>query len=377
MLKAVGCPPVPVGSFDMKYIPSRDKFNHFIQQLEAWLLNVYPALGGLIRKVFETHCPQESDIIKWDSALGPTGSTMLFDLLVNKCAMDGNLLNYFSKQLITELNGLALLQVLCSATFTYTLHTVDVHIQKLISVEPCPSVHQLSQHLTAHSNRMDLLLHMNAIGDGMMARFLQFGVFKRMCEKLPVAMRIINDQERREGTEMDLPALVADLKAYADKEFRDWQAEKSIPKATAITVAVAANKRFIPPTVAVAAPSIKAAAVITPAAGIITPGKCLGLIHLPNNPIILKPKRARNTSRKSPTKSLTPNLINPVSSPILHTSAPSQVVSTSTPTPTLVAGGIRGPDRQIQNIIVGAVISDTGAETCIWGREVKKSVIRY
>ena len=106
---------------------------------------------------------------------------------VSRCAMDGNLLNYFSKQLVTELNGLALLQVLCSATFTYTLHTVDVHIQKLISVEPCPSVHQLSQHLTAHSNRMAVLLHMNALGDGIMARFLQIGVFKRMCEKLPVA----------------------------------------------------------------------------------------------------------------------------------------------------------------------------------------------
>ena len=50
----------------------------------------------------------------------------------------------------------------------------------------------------------------------------------------------------------------------------------------------------------------------------VPPAKCLGLIHLPNNPIILKPKSARNTSRKSPTKSLTPNLINPVSSP-LHT----------------------------------------------------------
>jgi len=62
---------------------------------------------------------------------------------------------------------------------------------------------------------------MNALGDGIMARFLQIGVFKRMCEKLPVAMRIINDQERREGTEMDLPALVAELKAYTNKEFKD------------------------------------------------------------------------------------------------------------------------------------------------------------
>ena len=159
-----------------------------------------------------------------------------------------------------------MLQVLFSATFTYTRYTVGVYIQKLISVEPCPSVHQLSQHLTAHSNRMEVLLHMNALGDGTMARFLQFVVFKRMCEKLPVAMRIINDQERREGTEMDLPALVAELKAYADKEFRDWQAEKSIPKVAALTFAT---------------PSIKAAK----AAGIITPGKCLGLIHLPNNPI--------------------------------------------------------------------------------------------
>ena len=415
MLKAVGCPSVPVGSFDMKYIPPRDKFDLFIQQLVAWLLNVYPALGGLIREVFETHCPQERDIIKWDSALGPTGSTMLFDLLVNRCAMDGNLLNYFSKQLVTELNGLALLQVLCSATFTYTLHTVDVHIQKLISVEPCPSVHQLSQHLTAHSNRMAVLLHMNALGDGIMARFLQIGVFKRMCEKLPVAMRIINDQERREGTEMDLPALVAELKAYADKEFKDWQAEKSIPKVAALTAttpsvkvakAAARAAKF-----AATAAATTTAAVITPAAGTVPlrgrncsawlflgrctipagsictkdhppadagafkdvcytpingvnkpvcwnfarhgscnkqvagtcdkehielpecrvpPGKCLGLIHLPNNPIILKPKRARSTSRKSPTKSLIPNLINPVSIPILHTSAPSPTVLTST-----------------------------------------------
>ena len=71
MLEAVGCPSVPVGSFDMKYIPPRDKFDLFIQQLVAWLLNVYPALGGLILEVFEAHCPQESEIIKWDSALGP------------------------------------------------------------------------------------------------------------------------------------------------------------------------------------------------------------------------------------------------------------------------------------------------------------------
>ena len=76
-------------------------------------------------------------------------------------------------------------------------------------------------------------------------------------------------------------------------------------------------------------------------------------------------------SHKSPTKPLTPNLINPVSTPILHTSASSPIVLTSTTTPTLVAGGIRGPDRQGQNIIVGAVISDTGTETCIWGKEVK------
>ena len=41
MSKAVGCPSVPVGSFDMKYIPPRDKFDLFIQQLVAWLLNVY------------------------------------------------------------------------------------------------------------------------------------------------------------------------------------------------------------------------------------------------------------------------------------------------------------------------------------------------
>ena len=102
MLKAIGCPTVPAGSFDMKYVPPRDKFDLFIQQLVAWLLSVYLALGGLIREVFETHCPQESDIIKWDLALGPTGSKMLFDLLVNRCAMDGNLLNYFSKQLVTD-----------------------------------------------------------------------------------------------------------------------------------------------------------------------------------------------------------------------------------------------------------------------------------
>ena len=100
--------------------------------------------------------------------------------------------------------------------------------------------------------------------------------------------------------------------------------------------------------------------------------RAIGTTHPPNNPIILNAKCARDMSHKSPTKSLTPNnLINPVSTPISHTSASSPIVSTSAPTTTLIAGGIRGPDRQGQNIIVGAVISDTGTETCIWGKEVK------
>ena len=101
--------------------------------------------------------------------------------------------------------------------------------------------------------------------------------------------------------------------------------------------------------------------------------RAIGTTHPPNNPIILNAKCARDMSHKSPTKSLTPNnLINPVSTPISHTSASSPIVSTSAPTTTLIAGGIRGPDdRQGQNIILGAVISDTGTETCIWGKEVK------
>ena len=35
----------------------------------------------------------------------------------------------------------------------------------------------------------------------------------------------------------------------------------------------------------------------------------------------------------------------------------------------MVSGGLT--HRQGQNIIVGAVISDTGTETCVWGKEVK------
>ena len=123
---------VRAGSFEMKYIPPRDKFDLFIQQLVVWLLNVYPALypalGVLIREVFETHCPQESDIIKWDLALGHIGSTITpplpHHLLLNRCAMDGNLLNYFSKQLATELNGFKWLGYAASSVF----HYIYVHV---------------------------------------------------------------------------------------------------------------------------------------------------------------------------------------------------------------------------------------------------------
>ena len=71
-----------------------------------------------------------------------------------------------------------------------------------------------------------------------------------VCEKIEAAMRIINEMEMEEGTELSLSNLKAALMAYAEKTFRDWQADKSIkvnaatstvPITAPITPAAAAN----------------------------------------------------------------------------------------------------------------------------------------
>jgi hypothetical protein len=184
---------------------------------------------------------------------------------------------------------------------------------------------------------------MHATGDEISLRFLEVGALKRMCDKISEAMRIINDQELTYGMELSLPDLKADLTALAEKSFRDRQADQAIVVAASIDAPVAPNAPTLNRKARAAA--ARAAAIAAAAAAVgavcwnharrgtcnkqlagtcdkahidipqcrVPPGKCLGLIHLPNNPIILKPKRARNTSRKSPTKSLAPNLINPVS----------------------------------------------------------------
>ena len=463
--RAVQCPGIPAGSPALHYIPTREDFINFIRELCPWIATIDPELSKLVREVADTHGPDREKIIEWDTRLGPAGKSQLYSILVTKASMPHGLQKFFSAGIGDDPcggNGLAMLQVLCAATLQFTLHTVDISIQNFINVSPCPSAQDLHKYLLAHEQRLLVLKQLKAIGGGVTMRFLEIGTLKRLCEKVEPAMRIINEMELEEGTELSLSNVKAALAAYAEKTFRDWQVDKAIKvnaatitasMAASITVptlskkAKAAAARALPVAAVVAAPA--AATIPTPmgncsswlfvghcrhhltgtcvrdhppahmgvfkkdcyttnslgvsvqvcwnfarkgfchnqTAGTCNkehidiplcrappgkfPSRALRLINSPINPIILNPKCARDMSRKSPTKSLTPNIVNPNSIPILHTPAPSPVVPTSTPTPALIAGGIRGPDRQGENIIVGALISDTGAETCIWGKEVQ------
>ena len=373
--RAIQCPRIPAGPPALHYIPTREAFIDFIRELCPWIATVDPELSKLVREVADTHGPDQDQIMEWDTQLGPAGKSQLYSILVTKANMPPGLQKFFSPGIGDDPcggNGLAMLQVLCAATLQFTLHTVDISIQNFINIPTCPSAHDLYKHLLAHAQRLLVLQQLKAIGDGVTMRFLELGTLKRLCKKVEPAMRIINEMELEEGNELSLSNVKEALAAYAEKTFRDWQVDQSI-KVNAATFTAPVTAPLHVPSLgkkAKAAGTCNKEHIDIPLCRA-PPGKFLGLINSPNNPIILKPKCARDMSHKSPTKSLTPNLINPVSTPILHTSASSPIVLTSTTTPTLVAGGIRGPDRQGQNIIVGAVISDTGTETCIWGKEVK------
>ena len=60
---------------------------------------------------------------------------------------------------------------------------------------------------------------LGVLGDQHLFRILEIGTLKRLCAKLSVPMLMFSEQERAQGTELNLLSLKADLKAYADKEF--------------------------------------------------------------------------------------------------------------------------------------------------------------
>ena len=104
-----------------------------------------------------------------------------------------------------------------------------------------------------------------------------------------------------------------------------------------------------------------------------------GIFNPVNNPLNTLNKSVSDRSHPSLDKSLIPKMqptlirdqpLVPVcaciSSVSLHISPIAQIHPTSQS-----VGRIRKPDRQQKPPTVGAVISDTGTETCIWGKEVK------
>ena len=88
-----------------------------------------------------------------------------------------------------------------------------------------------------------------------------------------------------------------------------------------------------------------------------------GIFNSFNNPLNTLNKSVGDRSHPSLDKSLIPKM-----QPTLIRDQPLVPVCAST---SQSVGRIRKPDRQQKPPTVGAVISDTGTETCIWGKEVK------
>ena len=128
--KATGFPSLLLitGSKEMRYLPTRDNLETFLSSLIPYTATFDPALAGLIREVANTHAHDITVIQRWEDALGFAGMSLLFTILVSKCNMSLDLLNYFPKGTLTASNGLSILQILCAATLRYTLGHVRAEI---------------------------------------------------------------------------------------------------------------------------------------------------------------------------------------------------------------------------------------------------------
>ena len=163
--KATGFPSLSLitGPKEMKYIPSRENFEIFLSSLIPCTAAIDPALAGLIREVSNTHAPDLTVIQKWEDALGFAGQSLLFTILVSKCNMSLDLLKYFPQETLTASNGLSILQILCAATLRYTLHTLDMYVQKLIHPDACSSAHALRADLIDHETQVQQLSSSSAV----------------------------------------------------------------------------------------------------------------------------------------------------------------------------------------------------------------------
>ena len=203
--KATGFPSLLLitGSKEMKYLPTRDNLENFLSSLIPYTANFDPALAGLIREVANTHAPDLTVIQRWEDALGFAGMSLLFTILVSKCNMSLDLLNYFPKETITASNGLSILQILCAATLRYTLHTLDMYVQKFLQPDSCSTAHNLRDCLVEHETRVQQLRSLGVLGDQHLFRILEIGTLKRLCAKLSVPMLMFSEREREQGVELD------------------------------------------------------------------------------------------------------------------------------------------------------------------------------
>ena len=155
----------------MKYLPTRENFENFLSSLIPYTATFDPALAGLIREVSNTHAPDLTVIQRWEDALGFAGMSLLFTILVSKCNMSLDLLNYFPKETITASNGLSILQMLCAATLRYTLHTLDMYVQKFLQPDSCSTAHNLRDCLVEHETRVQQL---NSLGFSAISSYSEF-----------------------------------------------------------------------------------------------------------------------------------------------------------------------------------------------------------
>ena len=285
--RAIQCPGIPSGASALHFIPTREDFVDFIRELCPWIAILDLALSQIVREIADTYGPNRDKILEWDTKLGPAGKSLLYHILVTKANMSPGLQKFFAASIGDDPcggNGLAMLQVLCAATLQFTLHTVDTYIQNFINVASCSSAPDLHGSLLAHEKRLLVLKQMNAIGDGVMCTYLEIGILKRLCAKVEPAMRIITEMEMAEGTELSLSRLKEVLTAYAEKTFRDWQADKSV-KVNAATITAPITAPTIGKAVAAAKALAAATAPITPAAAAanITPkGNCSAWMFVGN-----------------------------------------------------------------------------------------------
>ena len=103
-------------------------------------------------------------------------------------------------------------------------------MQKFLQPDACSSAHDLRTDLIDHEAQVLQLRSLGVLGDQHLFRILEIGTLKRLCAKLSAPMLMFSEKEREQGIELDLLSLKAALRAYAEKEFSDWQADKNAPK---------------------------------------------------------------------------------------------------------------------------------------------------